>query len=315
MFIAVAFLLTGLFLLTVASDRLVVSAARVSKAWGISVVLIGALVVGLGTSAPELLVSWLAAARGELDLAMGNVIGSNVSNVTLVLGTAAMVGPVVASTVILRREGLLMATSVIALAVVVVDGEVSRVEGGLLVFGMMVAAYLLIRWSLSDPSAAEDPQGDVSEMMKGAAGTVGRDLVKLVIFLGITLLGADLLLRGAVRIADELGLESAFVGLVLVAVGTSLPELATSLAAARHGESGLILGNILGSNLFNSLIVAGTAGVVGPSLISGTFRLAAVIMVGTALIAGLFSFTGRRVVRYEGAFLLAAFVVFVVISA
>jgi len=150
-FLSLSLLLAGLLLLTLSADRFVLAAARLSRAWGLSPVLIGALVIGLGTSAPELLVSVLGAARGELDIAVGNVVGSNVSNVTLVLGTAALVGPVASRVTTIRREGALMFGAVTVLAVLLWDLRVGRIEGLALMAGMAAAAWLLTRWARSEP--------------------------------------------------------------------------------------------------------------------------------------------------------------------
>ncbi len=309
MLVAIVLLVLGLGLLTAGADRFVVAAARLARSLGASRVLIGALVVGLGTSAPELLVSGLAAGRGELDIAIGNVVGSNISNVTLVLGAGALLAPIVSPRGVLRREGIVMLVSVGLFAALVVDLDFVRWEGALLLAGMAVAAGLLVRWSARRGEVSGPDQG------LGSAGGGRYEVFIGVAALGATLLGAELLVRGATRLADEAGLTTAFVGLVVVAVGTSLPELATTLAAARRGETDLIVGNIVGSNLFNSLAVGGLAAVVGPGPIGSEFRPVALVMVGIVAVAGLLAATGHRVVRREGLILLAAFAGFVALSA
>ena len=310
---ALFFLISGLVLLTLGADRFVLSAARLSRAWGLSPILIGALIVGLGTSAPELLVSALAAARGELDLAVGNVVGSNTANVTLVLGATALVAPVVSRITTVRREGGLMFLAVAAFSIILIDLEMGAIEATGLVAGMLVAALLLIRWSAADSRRGllEDPIGESD----GQAIFVPREIIMGMGTLALTLLGADFLVRGASSLAEEVGMSDAFVGLVIVSVGTSLPELATALAAARRGETDLVLGNVLGSNLFNTLFVAGIAGLIGPGQVDDTFGIAAGFMVAAAFVAGLFVITGRRLVRWEGAVLLAVFVAFVAVAA
>ncbi len=292
-----------------AADRLVLSAVRISRALGVSAVLIGALVVGLGTSIPEMLVSTLAAGAGEIDVAMGNVVGSNVANVTMVLGTAALFGQVVTRTRTLRREWILMLVTLAVLAAVLGDGQIGRLEGVALLAGLVIALGLLVRWS-NEPEARdaalpiEEEEGEVvgwAEALIGAAS------------LAVTVFAADLLLGGSLDLGKRFGLAPAFLGLLL-GVGTSLPELATTLAAVRRHQSDLIVGNVLGSNLFNSLAVAGVAGVVGPGVLQDLSVPALVAMVVVALIAATFAYSGERIVRAEGAVLIAVFVVFTMIN-
>ena len=302
---ALALLIAGIVLLTGGADRMVVAAARLSRMLGISPVLVGAVIVGAGTSAPELLVSGLAAGRGELDLAIGNIVGSNVANVTLVLGAGAVMVVIRAAPSLMRREGLLMLAGVTLFAVLVADFRLERWEGALLAVLMVVAAVFLTRWSAGhEPSAlGEVPTTPRLTVLVGLAS------------LAVTLVGAELLVRGAERLVAAADISSAFVGLVVVAIGTSLPELATSIAAARRNETDLMIGNVVGSNLFNSLAVGGLAGLVGPDLIAESFRGPLVVMVLTAVVAGAFVATGNRLVRSEGVLLLGAFVAFLVVAA
>lgn len=297
----------GLILLMGASDRFVVSAVRLARALGVSTVLIGALIVGLGTSLPELLVSAIASLDGKIDVAMANVTGSNVANVTLVMGAAALVAPIMSRTLILRREGVMMFVAVSALAGILWDSQVSRVEGVLLLLGMVIALVLLIRWSSLDNDAVvevgedEEAHSVIGELLIGGAA------------LAITVFAAQLLLTGALDIGEEFGLGEAFLG-VMLGVGTSLPELATTMAAVRRHESDLVIGNILGSNLFNSLAVAGAAAVAGPGVLVDLARPALVVMVAVVILAGWFAWSHTKVVRSEGSLLLIIFIVFAVLS-
>lgn len=306
-------LLIGLVLLATAADRFVVAAARLSKLWGVSPVLIGALVVGMGTSAPELLVSILAALSGEVDLAVGNAVGSNVANVTLVLGATAMLAPLPGNLRVLKREGVLMFTAVSVFAATLFDFELTRVEGIGLVSFMVIAALLVVRWARADQRAGiSSDDGDGSE--DGVEIRWPREVGFGLLSLALTLLGAELLVRGGVELASQIGVNSAFVGLTLVAVGTSLPELATSIAGARRGEHDMVIGNVVGSNLFNALAVAGAAGTLSPGPIDGGFRTVSLVMVGCAALAGGLAFTGRELVRWEGVVLLCGFAGFVYLS-
>jgi cation:H+ antiporter len=314
MLIALALLLIGLVALTLAADRFVLAAARLSRALGLSPILIGALVIGLGTSAPEMLVSSLASARGEIDIAVGNVIGSNTANLTLVLGSTALVTSLVSALKTIRREGALMFTAMAGATVLMWDLQIGRLEATTLLVGMAVAAYLLVRWAKADaelgldPGRAEDEPPPRGEIRIGMEALIGLGALLL------TLGGAEALVRGATRLAEVLGITAAFVGLVIVSVGTSLPELATAMAAARRNETDLVLGNVVGSNLFNTLAVLGLAGMVGPGEVAGEFNGVMILMLVAAATAGAFVVTGRRLERWEGAVLLVMFLGLIALS-
>jgi cation:H+ antiporter len=307
--VALILFLVGLVALTLAADRFVMSASRLSRALGLSPILIGALVIGLGTSAPEMLVSALAAGRGQVDIAIGNVIGSNTANLSLVLGSTALVATIVSRASTIIREGALMLVAMTAATLLLWNLGLNRIEAGILALAMIGAGYLLVRWARVDPSAVLIPDDEPVEDIR-----VGVEWVIGAATLGLTLLGADLLVRGASRMAVELGINSAFVGLVIVSVGTSLPELATAMAAARRRETDLVLGNLVGSNLFNSLAVLGIAGLIGPGSVSSQFHGAMIYMLVVAVVAGVFVLTGRRLERWQGAVLLALFTGFVALS-
>ena len=308
-FLLISFLYVaiGLILLMGASDRFVESAVRLARALGVSIVLIGALIVGLGTSIPELLVSAIASVDGKIDVAMANVTGSNVANVTLVLGTAALAAPIMSRTRILLREGLLMMVAVTSLAGVLWDGQVSRIEGIGLLLGMAVTLVLLIRWSSTDVDG-------IIELEEGEeAHSIPGELIIGLAALAVTVFAARLLLTGALDLGERFGLGEAFLG-VLLGIGTSLPELATTLAAVRRHESDLVIGNVLGSNLFNSFAVAGSAAVIGPAILTDLARPALVVMVGVVVMAGWFAWSHKKVTRVEGIVLLVVFLAFTALS-
>jgi cation:H+ antiporter len=309
----------GLIALIYAADRLAKSAVRISRAFGVSVIFIGAVVVGFGTSVPEFVVSALAALEGELDLAVSNVISSNISNATLVLGAAALITPIVARRRVIKREGALMFASVAVLAALLANGWLDAWEGFLLLALLGVAIWLMIRWSSSDPDAVLDEVGDTDESGDADGPTdiavwrkeVGKEILIGVGALIVTVIAADFLLDGVIGVGVHFGFSTLVLGLI-TGVGTSLPELAAGVAAARNREPELVLGNVLGSNIFNSLGVVGLAAVLGPGeLLAITVPLLA-IMVGAVFVAGLFALTGRRITRIEGGILLVAFVAFVV---
>ncbi len=223
----------------------------------------------------------------------------------MVLGTAVLVVPFAVHARILRREGVVTLGAVALLALVLAGGRVSRWQGVVLLVALVAAYYAVVRWAAvaaTPSSGGPGPFPPVRESVIGVAMLIS------------TIGGAWLLVWGARRIADEAGLTNAFVGLIILAVGTSLPELATSLAAARRRQTEMIIGNVLGSNLFNSLAVAGVVGLVYPGQTAPGFGPVLWLMVASAAVAGLLALTGRRLVRWEGALLLAGFVVLVVLA-
>lgn len=305
---SIAQVVAGLVLLTFAADRLVLAAARLSKRSGLSPVLIGAVVVGLGTSLPEMLVSGLAAAEpGGMDLALGNIVGSNVANIGLVLGLSVVMNPIVGQGKVLKREGGLMVVGMAALTWFAWDGDLTTAEGVFLGIGLLIALSLLVVWSRTGAADIDlDEIGSIAEIRPGIEALFGIGS------LGVTLLGAQLLVTGAETVALDLGVSEAIIGLTLVAIGTSLPELATALAAARRNENDLVLGNVLGSNLFNALGVGGVAGIVGNSAFEVSFNPSLVAMLGVAILAGGLAIIGNRLDRWQGAVLIATYPLLVV---
>ncbi len=302
-------------LLTAGADRFVLAAARLSRAWGLSPILIGALVLGMGTSAPEFLVSVVAAAGGGLDLALGNVVGSNVANLSLVLGATALVAPVTDHIRTLRREGLLMLAAVALLTGLAWNGALTTVDGIILLVTMAGAAALLVRWARRDAEGTGAVTAELDAMTHGSGHTNIRfELIVGIVALAATLGGAEMLVRGSQAIATRLELSEGLIGLTLVALGTSLPELATGIAAARRREHDLVVGNLLGSNLFNSLAVAGGAAVVGGGALAIDFRTGMLFMLGIAAFAGILTATGNKLVRWEGFVLLVVYATFVATS-
>lgn len=292
----------GLVLLTFAADQFVLGGARLATSLNMSPIVIGAVVLGFGTSAPELLVSGIAASQGELSLGVGNVVGSNAANLSLVLGAAALISPLPLPAKAISREAPL-AFAAAGLFAILVQGGLSRFEG----ITMLVLLVAAIGWLLMS-GEADDVEID-EEFLEDETSTsyeIGRTLVGLVGTIG----GAQLLVEGATWIADDLGLTGGFVGLTLVAIGTSLPELVTAVAAARRNETELIVGNLLGSNLFNSLAVGGVIAVIGPGAVGdNSVAVNGVILmmiISAAAIA--FMYTQRLVVRWEAAVLLVLYV-------
>jgi cation:H+ antiporter len=301
-------IVAGLIVLIVAADRLVISAIRIAKVLDISAVIIGAVIVGFGTSVPEFVVSAIAAGQGNLELAMSNVVASNIANVTLVVGVAALIAVISTKHRVIRREGMLMFISVSVLAAMLMFGSVGRIEGVVLLVAMIVAIYLLLRWARTDDESTAELKD-----IEADSERLGLEILYGVIALAATVVAGQVLLAGVEGIGEDLGLSVIFMGLI-TGVGTSLPELSASIAGARRGESDIVLGNVLGSNTFNSLGVAGLAAVIGPGSVSGINGPLIALMVGAALVAGVFAVTRQRINRIEGIILIAIFVVYAVVS-
>lgn len=297
----------GLVVLTVAADHLVLGAGRVARRLRMSPVVVGVVVIGLGTSAPEFLVSGLAAARGDGGLAVGNLVGSNVVNLTLVLGLAALLGPVVVRSSVVRREAPLSVMAVVLFAVAVWWGLGPALGAVLGVTGLAVLVLLVVQ---ARRESGEAMPAEVEEFLADEPRhSFGWEAVRTVAGLAGTLAGAELLVANAAAVADRLGAPQVVVGFTLVAIGTSLPELVTAIQAQRRGESDLLVGNLLGSNLFNALFGGALVGLAGRSgtAAAGTWILVAMVLV--VVLAWAVLFRGRRVTRPEAILLLAAYVI------
>jgi cation:H+ antiporter len=251
-FNAAVFLIVGLALLFKSGHWFVDGAASLARALNLSSVVVGAVVLGFGTSAPELVVSTIAAWRGNPALGVGNIVGSNVANMSLILGIAGLITTVNLSRSVIRRQAPLSIASVAVFALFVMDGKLTRTDGVILVALLIAAMVYLVR----------APSESVEEF-SGVKVSPVRSLLKVTIGLVGVLAGANFAVLGATNLAEGLGLSGGFIGFSLVAVGTSLPELVTVIVAARKGETGLIIGNLFGSNVFNSLAVAGAMGLIG----------------------------------------------------
>lgn len=306
--LAIVAVVAGLALLTKAADEFVAGAARLSTALRVPPVIIGAAVIGFGTSAPEMVVSAIAAGQGKLDIAVGNVIGSNVANLSLVLGIAALLCVMATSSSVLRKEAPLSAGAVVLFGLLV-QGGLERWEGVVLLVALVAA---LVHLLTGNRGGDEELRAEVVEFVdEDEPITVRTEAVRSFLGLVGVIAGAQLAVIGASSIAEDLGLGEGFVAVTLIAVGTSLPELMTAIAAARKGEDELIVGNLLGSNLFNSLAVGGVAAVVGPGVLDDR-ALASVGVVAMVVVAGgawLFMYTARVLARWEAATLLGAYAV------
>jgi cation:H+ antiporter len=309
MLLAIVLCGVGVGFLAFAPDRFVAGAAGLADHWGMSRVMVGVLIVGFGTSAPEMLVSGLAAAQGDAGVGAGNVVGSNIANLSLILGVAALIATLSVPRGIIRVELPLVVVSTVVFALVVQNG-VTFTEGVILLVLMSAVLWFLV-WRTRHPDADDESLG--SEVGELLGPDEARGMRHLIVLAGGglvgTLVGAQLLVTGAVDIAEEVGLSGGFVGMTLVAFGTSLPELVTAVAAARAGEDRIILGNLMGSNLFNSLAVAGVMGLAGGGAITDASLTVGgvVLMLVVTGAAAVFMITGRLVNRWEALGLLGIY--------
>lgn len=321
MTIRILLAVAGLLLLTVAADHLVLGASQLAHRLRISPVVVGVVVIGLGTSAPELLVSGVAAARGDTSIALGNITGSNILNLTMVLGVAALVAKVTVRSTVVHREARLAVSAVVLFGLLAWTG-LTVVTGAVLLLAAAGALWLLVRWA--GGGQAHTLLGDVVDHVDGDAITrddpgghtdpTQRQLpawsepVRTVLGLAGVLAGAQLLVVNAAAIATDLGVPQLVIGITLVAVGTSLPELVTTIQAQRHGESDLLVGNLFGSNLFNSLVGGAVIAFAAPTSVPGTNIALVVVMSLTALTAWALLRRSFSLTRREGSVLLAAYV-------
>ena len=302
----------GLVLLLWGADRFVHGAAATARNFGVAPLLIGLTVVAFATSAPEILVSIVAALRGEPDLAFGNAIGSNIANIGLVLGFTAIIRPIELRSASLRREmPALLAVSLLTVSLFL-DTTLSRIDGLVMLTGLVIVMIWLARLGMR--SAATDPMAEDYEAEIPQHVSMKAALFWLVIGLATLLIGAELLVDGAIEVARVLGVSEVVIGVTLVAIGTSMPELAVSLVSALKGEYGLAIGNIVGSNIFNLLAVIGIAATIEPSAVApSVLSLHIFVMVAFTLVlfAMTYDYDGKNdLSRLEGIALLTFYIAY-----
>jgi cation:H+ antiporter len=309
-----AWLAAGLALLIVGAELVVRGASRLATAIGISPLIVGLTVVAFGTSAPELAVSIQSALAGEADIALGNVVGSNIFNILVILGLSAAIAPLVVAQQLVRLDvPLMIGVSLLAL-LLGLDGRIGRPEGGLMVAGLIAYTIFLMRKSRQESQEIKDEYKQ--EFGDGPLTGIWPWLLNVALViggLGMLVLGSRWLVSSAVSLAQALGLSELIIGLTIVAAGTSLPEVATSVIAALRGERDIAAGNVIGSNIFNllsvlgltSLLAAGGVGVPGPAL---AFDIP--VMIAVAVAALPIFFTGNVIARWEGWLFLGYYVAY-----
>ena len=308
--LAIIFVVVGLVLLIWSADRFVYGASSVARNLGVSPMIIGLTIVAMGSSAPEMLVSASAAWQGRLDTSVGNALGSNITNILLVIGAAALLKPIAVSSLTLKREYPLLVLCTLLGYYLIADSALSRNEGIMLLIAFSCFLILLVYWGkrakADDPLVAEIN----AELPEAASGLTS--IFWVIAGLILLLASSQLLVHGAVTIARYAGMSDLLIGLTIIAIGTSLPELAASIIGILKGEDDLALGNIIGSNIFNILAVLGLGAVIGPGALDPLAGSRdSYVMIAATIIMLLMSIRlgkVQRINRFEGALLLAGFV-------
>jgi cation:H+ antiporter len=301
MIVNILMIIAGVVLVLWGADRLTDGAVALAERMEIPQIVIGLTIVALGTSAPEFCVSLVSALKGTADLAVGNVVGSNIFNAMLIVGVAAMVAPMTILPSTVRKDVPVALLASVALTVMVLmDGDLSRVDAALLFVGFLAFMWVTLR-------GAKGSHAIEQEQAAPRGYSVLKSVGLLVLGLACLVVGSNIFVDGATSVAQTLGVSEAVIGLTIVAGGTSLPELATSVVAARKGNSGIAIGNVLGSNVLNILLILGAAGLICPMQVQGITLVDFAMMTGSMLLLWLFSYTKLTVARWEGAVLTAIF--------
>jgi cation:H+ antiporter len=308
-FLDIGLVLAGLGLLIAGGEALVRGAGTLASRAGISPLVIGLVVVSAATSAPELAVTVGAVVSGEPDLAVGNVIGSNIANILLILGISAVVSPLVIKRQLVRFDIPVMLGLSLLLVIVSLDGRISVLNGALLFAALLVHSVLSVRLGRKDVPAAAAPPDTMPLNSKPVS--LWLAILLLLLGIGLLVLGAQALVTGAVNIATAIGISSLVIGLTVVAIGTSLPELATSLVALRRGETDMAVGNVVGSNIFNIGMVIGLPAIFfgeGIPVAAAAVSIDLPLMLAAAVALLPIAFTGFIVARWEGALFVLLYV-------
>jgi cation:H+ antiporter len=300
--------LGGLILLIFGADRFVIGAANIARNMGVSPLIIGVSIVGIATSAPEILVSSAAAIDGKTEIAIGNAIGSNIANIGMVLGLTALLKPIMISSKTLRQEYLLMFLSAIIAFSVLFNLDLSRVDSLILITILGFFIWWIIQ--MAKQSLYTDPIVGEFEQELAIVTSLPRSFTLTLIGLLLLLGGAELLINSSVAIANYFGLSDLVIGLTIIAIGTSLPELAASIMSVIKNEADIAVGNVLGSNMFNMLAVIGIPGLIQPTQYEEVVLYRDLpVMLGLTVLIGLMAFLQKRgrIARIEGIVLLLCF--------
>ena len=301
MLLDILLIIIGVALVLKGADFLTEGASALARRMHVPEIVIGLTIVAAGTSAPELFVSVVSALNGTPDLAVGNVVGSNTMNCMLIVGCAAMVAPMTISRSTVRKDIPFAVMASILLTCIALDNYLGRIDGIILLLGFVVfMAYTL----LQAKKGQAEPQTEVRQLNPWLS------VLFLVIGLAMLVAGSNVFVGSASSVAAALGVSEGVIGLTVVAGGTSLPELATSVVAARKGQSAIAIGNVIGSNVFNILLILGMTAVISPLQIEGITTIDMAVMLISVILVWLFSFTRFTVERWEGALLVGGYLAY-----
>lgn len=306
-------LLVGFALLIAGAEGFVRGAAKLAAVVGLSPLVIGLTVVSYGTSAPELAVSLQASLQGQADIALGNVIGSNIFNILMTLGIASLIVPLTVAQQLIRLDVPIMIGVTMLMLMFAMDGELGRVDGTILLVGSVLYTAFLVYQSRkeSDAEVQAEYEREYAGSGKQTWQQAATNVLILLVGLATLVVGANLLVSGATTIAEAMGVSQLIIGLTIVAVGTSLPELATSMVACYRGERDIAVGNVVGSNIFNVLTILGlTATVTGVPVSNSAIRFDIPVMLAVAIASLPIFYTGNRISRWEGLLFISYYVAY-----
>lgn len=292
----------GIVLVIWGADRMTDGSVAIAQRLKIPQIVIGLTIVAMGTSMPELCISMVSALKGTPDLAVGNVVGSNVFNTMLIVGVAAMVAPMTILRSTVKKDIPWAVFGSVALMLMCLDNDISRIDAIILFAAFILFMFLTLK---SAKKKQADPSSNTEEEVKSHSILQATTLV--IVGLACLIFGSNIFVDAATKVAQSLGVSEAIIGLTIVAGGTSLPELATSVVAARKGQSAIAIGNVIGSNVMNILLIIGTTGIICPMHISGITPIDLGTMTISIFLLWLFSFTRFKVERWEGAVLTILF--------
>lgn len=299
MLINIVLLVMGLVVVLKGADWLTDGAVNIASRFGVSQMVIGLTIVAMGTSMPELCVSMVSALKGTPDLAVGNVVGSNTLNTLLIVGCSALVAPIMVKRSSVRRDIPFAVLASLLMLIFCLDGGIDRLDAALLFILFAVFMFVTVKYGKNEGTEA-----------KTTAAPLGKAALLLVVGLVCLILGSNLFVDNASFVASTLGVSDAVIGLTIVAGGTSLPELATSMVSAKKGNSDIAIGNVIGSNVFNIFMIIGVTGLVKPMHIKGITSLDLIVMLASMLLLWFFCRTTYKVKRWEGAVLAISYIAY-----
>jgi K+-dependent Na+/Ca+ exchanger family protein len=302
MLLSIAYILIGVIAVLWGADKFTDGAAAIARKMNIPEIVIGLTIVAMGTSAPELFTSVVSALKGSTGLALGNIVGSNIFNSLLIVGAAAAVAPIPISQVTIVKDIPFALVSSLLLTAVCLDGNLTRLDSLLLLIGF--ALFLAYTLQMARNGTTEDSKSETSQAL-------WKNILFIIIGLACLIVGSNLFVNGASTVAEQLGISDAIIGLTIVAGGTSLPELATSIISARKGQSGIAIGNVVGSNVFNILAILGITGFISPMRnLGGITTIDFTMLILSIILVWAMSFTKHKIERWEGFTLIGIFTLY-----